>query len=188
MKPVVLTCRGEAETEEKRSRFIGIAQAVKSETEAKAVLAEIRAAHPRANHHVYAYITRGDCITRCSDNGEPHGTAGLPVLQVFERAGVVDFICVVVRYFGGTLLGTGGLVRAYTASAKAALTAAAPTEEILYREVALTCPYPRHDTLKYNLDKAGIEILSVDYTESCTFRLRVSEYQEDELKEITQLI
>jgi uncharacterized YigZ family protein len=179
---IVLTCPGVFEFEEKKSRFIGYAEAVACEGEAKAVLARVRGLHPRANHHVYAYATRADCVIRASDDGEPHGTAGQPVLQVFDKGGAVDWICVVVRYFGGTLLGAGGLVRAYTAAAKGAFAAAAPRELIPTRVYSVTCEYNQFDQLKYNFGKWGVEIAEVEYTTICTIRAVVTEPQEGDFR------
>lgn len=110
-----------AEIEEKRSRFIANASFVDNEQAALDFLANIRAQHRTARHNVYAYVLREGNRVRYSDDGEPAKTAGLPVLEAIQHSGVTDCIVVVTRYFGGTLLGTGGLVRAYTASATAAL-------------------------------------------------------------------
>lgn len=116
--------RASAELEEKRSRFIGHAAFADTEQTALALLTEVRAAHRTASHNVYAYCLREGARQRYSDDGEPAKTAGLPVLEAIIHAGLTDCIVVVTRYFGGTLLGTGGLVRAYTAAAAAALAAA----------------------------------------------------------------
>ena len=121
-----ITIQGDAvaEIEEKRSKFIANVSFVDSEEKALQFLDTIRAEHRTARHHVYAYVLREGNRIRYSDDGEPAKTAGLPVLEVIQHAGVTDCIIVVTRYFGGTLLGTGGLVRAYTASASAGLQAA----------------------------------------------------------------
>lgn len=116
--------RSTAELEEKRSRFIALAAFADTEQKALAVLDEVRAAHRTARHNVYAYSLREGARLRYSDDGEPAKTAGLPVLDAIRHAGLTDCIVVVTRYFGGTLLGTGGLVRAYTAAAAGALAAA----------------------------------------------------------------
>ncbi|MCL2388525.1 MAG: YigZ family protein [Defluviitaleaceae bacterium] len=173
--PLILPKVGSFEYEEKRSKFLGYCAPVASESAARLVIAEIRAAHPRANHHVFAYeVTEGN-IVRMSDDGEPHGTAGMPVLTVFQKTGVIDYVCVVTRYFGGTLLGAGGLVRAYTKAAKGAMEAAAPTELIIYKKYRAVCAYPKFDKVKYDLDKIGIEILHTDYTDVCTLTVQVKE-------------
>ena len=110
--------------EEKRSRFIATAAFADTEDKALAVLEHVRAANRTARHNVYAYVLRQGGRTRYSDDGEPAKTAGTPVLEAIGHAGLSDVIVVVTRYFGGILLGTGGLVRAYTESASAALAAA----------------------------------------------------------------
>ncbi len=102
---------------EKRSEFIGYLAPVTTNDEAVAYINEIKASHRKAKHHVYAYILRDSNISRYSDDGEPQGTAGVPVLDVLQKRGLTDVCCVVVRYFGGILLGGGGLVRAYSHSA-----------------------------------------------------------------------
>ena len=102
---------------ERRSVFLGYASPVTTEEEALEFVAKIKKRHSDATHNVYAYILRGS-ISRFSDDGEPHGTAGLPVLEVLRKEDVTDAVIVVTRYFGGILLGAGGLVRAYSASAR----------------------------------------------------------------------
>ena len=111
---------GEAEFTEKRSRFIGRVWPVETEAEALEHLKRMREQHWDATHNVYAYVLREGGIMRYSDDGEPQGTSGMPVLNVFRSREIVNVCCVVTRYFGGILLGTGGLVRAYSRSAKLA--------------------------------------------------------------------
>ncbi|MCL1819878.1 MAG: YigZ family protein [Oscillospiraceae bacterium] len=103
----------------KRSKFIGVVFRVETEDDALARLKEVKAAHRKASHNCYAY--RIGNATRYSDDGEPHGTAGMPIYEMLRREGIDNILCVVTRYFGGTLLGRGGLVRAYTAAAKGAV-------------------------------------------------------------------
>ncbi len=107
--------------EEKKSVFIGEAAPVTTEEEALAFIAAAKKRYPDAKHHVYAYILRQNSIMRFSDDKEPQGTAGLPTLDILRKGGISDAVIVVTRYFGGTLLGTGGLVRAYTAAASGAV-------------------------------------------------------------------
>ena len=171
--PLILATEGHYEFEEKRSRFIGLCAPVKTETEARQVIANVREAHKGANHNVFAYsVTEGNII-RFNDDGEPGGTAGMPVLNVFEKTGVINYVCVVTRYFGGTLLGAGGLVRAYTKTAKGAMDAAGPTPPVFYKYYRVTCDYPRFDKVKYNFDKWGVEILDAQYTHICTLYVRI---------------
>ncbi|MCL2457054.1 MAG: YigZ family protein, partial [Defluviitaleaceae bacterium] len=160
-----LPANGEFSFEEKRSKFFSFCAPAETEAAAKNFVAEIRAAHPRANHNVFAFCA--EKITRASDDGEPSGTAGIPVLNVFVKKNVVDFVCVVTRYFGGTHLGTGGLVRAYTKAAQGALEAASPRELTVYKTHKIICEYTNLDKLKYNLDKNGIEVSEISYTEKC---------------------
>ena len=117
------TASSQTEFVEKRSRFIGHVWRVESEEEARARIEETRKKHYDARHNCWCYIIK-DGPVRYSDDGEPQGTAGQPMLNVFQREGVVNVVCVVTRYFGGILLGAGGLVRAYAKSAKDALDAA----------------------------------------------------------------
>ncbi|MCL2356325.1 MAG: IMPACT family protein [Defluviitaleaceae bacterium] len=171
--PLILPSPGAFEYEEKRSRFIAYCAPVSDENSARRVIAEIRALHPKANHNVFAYSV--GTITRANDDGEPHGTAGMPVLNVFTKAGVTDFVCVVTRYFGGTLLGAGGLVRAYTRAAKGAMDAAEPAELILHKNFRVTCSYSNFDKIKYHFEKLGIEITNISYTDICTISVSVKE-------------
>ena len=173
--PLVLPKPGSFEMEEKRSRFIGFCAPVSCEDEALDIIVDVRKSHPKANHNVYAYSTNG--VPRQSDDGEPHGSSGMPVLNVFEKSGVINYVCVVTRYFGGTLLGFGGLVRAYTKAAKGALDDAGPTLLVITKTFKVTCNYPKFDKTKYNLEQLSIEILDINYTETCTITVRVKEPQ-----------
>jgi len=129
------TIKGSAEARfiEKKSEFIGYIRHTPTEEEAIAFINEIRAMHRKATHNCYAYILRDNNIARHSDDGEPGGTAGVPIYEVLRKEGLTDITCVVTRYFGGVLLGAGGLVRAYTEGAKIAVDAA----EILNMQTAV---------------------------------------------------
>lgn len=116
--------RCEASFIEKKSEFIGYLCPVQTEEQAAAFIEEIRAMHRKATHNCYAYILRENNAARHSDDGEPGGTAGVPIYEVLRKEGLTDVCCVVTRYFGGILLGAGGLVRAYTKGAKEAVEAA----------------------------------------------------------------
>lgn len=116
--------RCEARFIEKKSEFIGYLCPVQTEEQAVAFIEEIRAMHRKATHNCYAYILRENNAARYSDDGEPGGTAGVPIYEVLRKEGLTDVCCVVTRYFGGVLLGAGGLVRAYTKGAKDAVDAA----------------------------------------------------------------
>ena len=135
----------EAEIVEKKSRFIGQIAHVETEEEALAFLEARRAAHRMARHNVYAYVLRAGGRVRHSDDGEPQKTAGLPTLKAIQHAGLVDVAVVVTRYFGGILLGTGGLVRAYARTAQAAIEAAHIVEVARCVEVVVELPYSLYE-------------------------------------------
>ena len=174
--PIILPKPGKFEYEEKKSRFIGYCAPVSNEAQAREVIASVRTSEKGANHNVFAYSVREGNIIRFNDDGEPGGTAGMPVLNVFQKTGVVDFVCVVTRYFGGTLLGAGGLVRAYTKAAKGAMEAAGPEEEIYSKFYQVTCAYPQYDKIRYDFDKWKVEILDIEYTEKCTLYVKVLDH------------
>ena len=129
---------------EKRSRFIGYIKHVETEKEATDFIAEIRAKHWDATHNVYAYVLRENQTMRYSDDNEPQGTAGIPVLDVLKKSDVTDVVVVVTRYFGGVLLGGGGLVRAYSHSASIALKKIGIISMQLCSQCSLTCSYTQY--------------------------------------------
>lgn len=151
---------GEAEFVEKRSRFIGRVWVTEAEEEAVARIKEMRDKHWDATHNVYAYIIRDGGIMRYSDDGEPQGTSGMPTLNVFRGEGIQNVCCVVTRYFGGILLGTGGLVRAYSAAAKLALEAAGISVVRLWKEIVLACKYSQYEPVMKEI--AAFDGLSTD--------------------------
>ena len=142
-----------AEITEKRSRFIASVQPVTTEEEALAFLNAQRQKYWDASHNVYAYILEQNQIMRYSDDGEPGGTAGLPVLDMLKKEALTTLIVVVTRYFGGILLGTGGLVHAYSKSAKAGVEAAEKIQMILCQKLSLHCAYPMLGKLQNELSK-----------------------------------
>ena len=137
------TVRGFASDElvEKRSRFIGYCKPVSTQDEAIAFINEIKSKHWDARHNVYAYVIKDEGISRYSDDNEPQGTAGIPVLDAIRKRGITDCVIVVTRYFGGVLLGAGGLVRAYSAAAKLAVDAAGECEMEMCSVCTLRCSY-----------------------------------------------
>ncbi len=141
-----ITVKGRDEDEfvEKRSRFIGYIKHVETEKEATDFIAEIRSKHWDATHNVYAYSLRDGQIKRYSDDNEPSGTAGIPVLDVLQKNNVVDAVVVVTRYFGGVLLGAGGLVRAYSHSASIALKKIGTVTMQMCSLCELTCTYTQY--------------------------------------------
>ena len=139
---------GEAEFTEKRSRFLGHVRRVETEEQARAFLDEMRKKYYDARHNCWCYVLHDGGVVRYGDDGEPQGTAGQPMLNVFQREGVENVVCVVTRYFGGVLLGAGGLTRAYAKSAKDALDAAGKARMRLWSAAAVYCPYPMLERLK----------------------------------------
>jgi uncharacterized YigZ family protein len=181
--PNVLKSGGEYIFEEKRSKFIGCCETADTEEHAREYIKRVRAAHKTASHHVYAYGVNLEPLaspyTRHSDDGEPQGTAGLPVLNVFLRSEIIRFVCVVVRYFGGTLLGTGGLTRAYGKAAKGALETAGFEPLITAHPYAVECAYSKLERMKYFCENNGLEIASITYETDCRAVIIVPEADEE---------
>ncbi len=165
-----------------KSRFIGYASPAETEEAALAYLQSVRQKHKDASHHCYAYVIgRNAGVMRYSDDGEPGGTAGLPMMEVLKARGVVNCCCVVTRYFGGVLLGAGGLVRAYTQGAAIALNAAQvvamePTQRYLC-EVS----YSLWDRVRHALNALPVQLVSSEFTTAVTFSLLVRERDADAL-------
>ena len=157
MKEIYTTVENMAEAEivEKRSRFIATVKPVSTEEEALEFLNELRQRYWNATHNVYAYVIEENNIMRYSDDGEPSGTAGVPVLDILKKEGLTNLIVVVTRYFGGVLLGTGGLVHAYSKSAKAGVEAAGLIDIVLCRKITLRCEYTLLGKLQNELMKWG---------------------------------
>ena len=176
---------GTDEFTEKKSRFIGHVWPVSTEEEARARVEAVKKKYHDARHNCWCYLLR-DGTVRYSDDGEPQGTAGQPMLEVFSREGITDVVCVVTRYFGGILLGTGGLARAYTKGAKDALIAAGVSVERLWDRLLVECPYNLYDRIRQETEKKGA-IEDTDYgaavlltvlmpeTETAGYLLRLTE-------------
>ena len=141
---------GEDEFTEKKSRFIGRVWCVKTEEEALARIQEMKKQHYDATHNCWAYVIK-DGPMRFSDDGEPGGTAGNPMMQVLQRENLYNVVCVVTRYFGGVLLGAGGLVRAYTKGAKIAIDAAGKSIKRVWTVLYPPCPYSYYDRVKLEI-------------------------------------
>ena len=156
------TRESEATFVEKRSEFIGHVWRVESEEEARAHIEATKKKHYDARHNCWCYIIRGGAV-RYSDDGEPQGTAGQPMLNVFQREGVENVCCVVTRYFGGILLGAGGLVRAYTQSAKDALDAAGISVVRRWVAMEVPCSYSMFERARLEVASFGGVIENVDY-------------------------
>lgn len=155
----------EIEIIEKKSRFIGYAHPVKTEDEAIEFVNSIKQKHRDATHNVYAYITQHNNINRFTDDGEPSGTAGLPTLDAIRKANFTDTAVVVTRYFGGTLLGTGGLVKAYSSAASKAILAACPVVKTLSKIYSVVCRYDLLGSVEYSLENDGFVIENKEFTD-----------------------
>jgi uncharacterized YigZ family protein len=160
---------GQAEFIEKRSRFIGQVRPVNAETEARELIAKTKAMYHDARHNCWCYIIRDGELVRYADDGEPQGTAGQPMLEVFRRGGIENVVCVVTRYFGGILLGAGGLTRAYANTAKLALDDAGIAEMRLWTAVGVVCPYHLFDRIKKEIETFGGISETVDYGADISF-------------------
>ena len=167
---------GEAEFVEKKSRFIGRIWCVETEEEALARIQEMKKQHYDATHNCWAYIIHGGAV-RFSDDGEPGGTAGMPMLQVLQREGLNNVVCVVTRYFGGILLGAGGLVRAYTKGAKIAVDAAGKSMKRGWTVVYLPCPYSFYERVKLEVEAFGGIIRNTDFGAEVELELLFPEAQ-----------
>ena len=173
---------------EKRSEFIGYLSPVTTNDEAVAFIQSVKAEHRKAKHHVYAYILRDSNITRYSDDGEPQGTAGVPVLEVLQKRSLTDLCCVVVRYFGGFLLGGGGLVRAYSHSASLTCDAAQIQHMCGSIPLTLQMDYTLYGKVTNVLPKYGVLEISSDFGTDVMLELQVREEVIGDLKaELTEL-
>ena len=161
---------------EKKSRFIGRVWYVESEEEALARIQEMKKQHYDATHNCWAYILR-DGPVRFSDDGEPGGTAGMPMLQVLQREELYNVVCVVTRYFGGILLGAGGLVRAYTRGAKKAADAAGKSVKRVWTALYVPCPYPFYERIKLLIAAQDGIIRKTDFTSEVELEVLVPEKQ-----------
>ena len=153
---------GESEYAEKRSTFTGRVTLAEDEQAAKAFIDEIRKKYHDARHNCWCYIIK-DGPERYSDDGEPQGTAGIPMMEVFKKEGVTNVVCVVTRYFGGILLGSGGLLRAYTKAAKDALSAAGIKCVVPVRTIEIGCQYSDLESYKNLISSYGGTISDITY-------------------------
>ena len=174
---------------EKKSKFFSNVAPVESEEEALEFLATIKKKYSDATHNVYAYIIDENNIFRYSDDGEPGGTAGMPVLDTIRKEGLVDVIVVVTRYFGGTLLGTGGLVHAYGASAKQGLVEAGIVTRTLCNIVEVKCDYTMVGKIQYKIASDNYILEDTIYDNDVTFKIccKIEDTQKliDELTDLT---
>lgn len=178
---------GEDEFVEKKSRFIGRVWYVESEEEALERIQEMKKQHYDATHNCWAYVIR-DGAMRFSDDGEPGGTAGNPMMQVLQKEALFNIVCVVTRYFGGTLLGAGGLVRAYTKGAKIAIDAAGRSVKRVWSVLYIPCPYSFYDRVKLEAESFGAVIRDTQFGAEVELEILVPQAQAQEfLDKITDM-
>ena len=177
------------EYEDRKSVFIGEAMPVSTEAEALAFIERAKKKYSDARHHVYAYVLRENSIMRFSDDREPQGTAGMPVLDAIRKNNCTDAVIVVTRYFGGTLLGTGGLVRAYTAAAIGALEAATVIRYDIYSEISFSVSYSDYGRIGNLLSETGFRTDDTNFETDVNIKGRLLkenvEKFEKQLTEIT---
>lgn len=173
MEYITVRQEGEDEFIERKSRFIGSCRPVKTEEEALAFIAAKKSRYWDASHNVYAYVLREGGVQRFSDDGEPQGTAGIPVIEALKKSGVVDAVVVATRYFGGVLLGGGGLIRAYSHTASIALAAA---EKVRMKECLLleaVCGYDQYGRVQGLVPESGGVVEDTEFLEQVTVRFRL---------------
>lgn len=174
---------------EKKSRFIGYVKPVETQDEAVAFINEIKTKHWDATHNVYAYVLRENNIQRYSDDGEPGGTAGMPVLDVILKENVTDVCVVATRYFGGTLLGAGGLVRAYSHTSKIALNAGKIITMAQCSVLSVNVDYPFYERAVKLLEEFSANIINTDFANDVkiTFSVRenLAEYLNERLIDLS---
>ena len=178
---VTLAGEGSDEFEEKRSIFIGHAKHITSEDEAMEFIKAKKKEYSDATHNCWAYLLKGGIVARYSDDGEPQGTAGVPMLEAIRKSGVEDCVVVVTRYFGGILLGAGGLVRAYSHTAKLALEAANIITYEQYTELELNCSYSDYQRYCAELPRFGAVVDDTQFTDTVTLLFAVKNGVVDDL-------
>jgi len=178
----VLNKASYGEYEEKKSKFLCYLSPASSEEEAQQYINSIKKKHYDARHNCSAFIIGSDrALTRSSDDGEPSGTAGRPMLEVLNGANLTNVVAVVTRYFGGVLLGTGGLVRAYTEAVKDALANAELSSISYASDISIVCPYTDINKLQYHISNNNIMLIDTRYDENVTFILRCKKENEESL-------
>ncbi|MBE6584510.1 MAG: YigZ family protein [Ruminococcaceae bacterium] len=178
IKPELYTTlagEGSDEFEERRSLFIGHAKHIVSEEEAQQFIKQKKKEYGDATHNCWAYVLKGGIVARYSDDGEPQGTAGMPILDVIRKSGVSDAVVVVTRYFGGILLGAGGLVRAYSHGASIALDAANIITYEKYAELKLACSYSDYQKYAVVLPAFNAIIDDTEFSDKVTVSFAIKE-------------
>lgn len=180
--------RGCAEYVDRKSRFIANVFPVETEEKALEILNAVKKKYSDARHNVYAYVIRENNTQRYSDDGEPSGTAGMPVLDAIRKRGLTDMLVVVTRYFGGTLLGTGGLVHAYGKSASEGIENAQPVTRKMCDIYSVTADYTLSGKIEYSLQGSEYIMEDVSYTDAVTFTVCVPSGEGDKfIKEMTEI-
>lgn len=168
--------------EEKKSIFIGYSLPVENEDQALAFIDQIKDKHKDATHNCWAYVLgESQLIQRFNDDGEPSGTAGLPMLEVIKREGLTNIVLVVTRYFGGTLLGSGGLIRAYAKGAKIAIDAGQIVDMAPYKLVSYKYDYTNHGKIMNLIERENIKLIDSIYTDKIEIHLLLAEKTVDKL-------
>ena len=173
---------------EKKSKFIANLYHVETEQEAEEIIQKIRKQYYDAKHHCYAYtiMTENGVINKMSDDGEPSGTAGSPMLAILQKQELVNVLVIVTRYFGGILLGTGGLVRAYSQATLQAMQKAKFVEEQKGYELEIVVDYPEFEKLQYYCRKNAILMTNIEYEEKIKCRLEVTKQEKEKIFKLNQ--
>ena len=187
--PKSIYAGGVGEIEEKKSRFIAHIEPVTNEEEALQFIAQMKKQYYDARHNCYAFVIGDNSeLTRCSDDGEPSGTAGRPILEVLTGEGITNVVCVVTRYFGGTLLGTGGLVRAYQGATKEGLNNSVIIDKTEGIQLSIAIDYTDVGKLQYFFGSNSIRVLSSDYGANVSFKIVIElEMLEKTKKDLTEI-
>lgn len=181
----ILVSPGVGEYEEKKSRFIAHLASVSTEEEAVAFFDEIKKKYWDAKHNCTAFVIGEDAsLTRCSDDGEPSGTAGKPILNVLLHSEIRNIACVVTRYFGGTLLGTGGLIKAYSDAVSAAVSNSVVAEEIKGIRIPFVIEYENYSKVQSELERNGVSLKDAAFTDKVSAAVEIPAEMEEEVKGI----
>lgn len=171
---LTIKASGSHELEIKKSRFICSVQRVATKEAADAFIASVHQDNPKANHNCFAYMVgEHDEVQRESDDGEPSGTAGVPILEVLKRMQLHDVVAVVTRYFGGTKLGAGGLIRAYSNATSRAIEKVGLVKKVLQRDLSLSVSYANYEKLSYHLEQEHINVITTNYGSSVDVTIAV---------------
>jgi len=189
METSIILEKGQGEVVEKKSRFIATLVPVATEEEAESYIASVKKQYYDARHNCYAYIIGSNMEKKkCSDDGEPSGTAGRPMLEVLEKNGLTNALVVVTRYFGGTLLGTGGLLRAYQGAATEALKDATIAKKLTGRTFTIRCPYTMLGKMEHYAEGGKVHFLDREYGENIVLKMLCEEKDYENVKlDITEM-